>query len=101
MIVTELLVVFALIVLNAVFSGAEIAIVALRKARIEELASKGRSSARAVLRLREQPETFLATVQVGITVVGATAAAFGGSSLAERLEPLLAQTEWLARHAEG
>lgn len=101
MIVTELLIVLALILGNAVFSGAEIAIVALRKARIEELAEKGRGSARAVLRLREQPETFLATVQVGITVVGATAAAFGGSSLAERLEPLLARNEWLAQHAEG
>jgi putative hemolysin len=101
MIVTELLIVLALILGNAVFSGAEIAIVALRKARIEELAEKGRGSARAVLRLREQPETFLATVQVGITVVGATAAAFGGSSLAERLEPLLARNEWLAPHAEG
>ncbi len=101
MIVTELLIIFALILLNAVFSGAEIAIVALRKARIEELASKGRRSARAVLRLREQPETFLATVQVGITVVGATAAAFGGSSLAERLEPHLARHKWLAEHAEG
>jgi putative hemolysin len=72
MIVTELLIVLALILLNAVFSGAEIAIVALRKARIDELAGKGRGSARAVLRLRENPETFLATVQVGITVVGAT-----------------------------
>jgi putative hemolysin len=101
MIATELLIVFGLIVANAVFSGAEIAILALRKAHIEELAAKGRGSARAVLRLREHPETFLATVQVGITVVGATAAAFGGSSLAERLEPVLAKTEWLAQHAEG
>lgn len=101
MIVAELLIVFALIVANAVFSGAEIAIVALRKARIEELAAKGRGSARAALRLREQPETFLATVQVGITVVGASAAAFGGASLAERLEPLVAKNDWLAQHAEG
>jgi putative hemolysin len=100
MIVTELLIVLALILLNAVFSGAEIAIVALRKARIDELAGKGRGSARAVLRLRENPETFLATVQVGITVVGATAAAFGGSSLAKRLEPLLSKNEWLSQHAE-
>lgn len=101
MIVTELLIILALIVANAVFSGAEIAIVALRRARIEELAEKGRGSARAVLRLRQQPETFLATVQVGITVVGASAAAFGGSSLAKRLEPLLAEHDWLALHAEG
>jgi putative hemolysin len=101
MIVTELLIVLALILANAVFSGAEIAIVALRKARIQELAEKGRGSARAALRLREQPETFLATVQVGITVVSATAAAFGGSSLAERLEPPLKESAWLAPHAEG
>ena len=54
MIVTELLIVFALIVANAVFSGAEIAILALRKARITELAEKGRGNARAVLRLRDR-----------------------------------------------
>ncbi|HYQ16765.1 MAG TPA: hemolysin family protein [Polyangiaceae bacterium] len=101
MIVTELLIILALVAANAVFSGAEIAIVALRKARIEELAGKGRAGARAALRLREQPETFLATVQVGITVVGATAAAFGGSSLAKRIEPFLAGHEWLAEHAEA
>ncbi|HEX2875139.1 MAG TPA: hemolysin family protein, partial [Polyangiaceae bacterium] len=101
MIVTELLIIFALVLANAVFSGAEIAIVALRKARVQELAERGSGGARAALRLREQPETFLATVQVGITVVGATAAAFGGSSLAKRLESLLATHVWLAKHAEG
>lgn len=101
MIVTEIVIIVILVLINAVFSGAEIAVVALRKNRIEELAAQGKGSARAVLALRAQPETFLATVQVGITVVGATAAAFGGSSLAERLEPLLAHTPWLKEHAEG
>jgi putative hemolysin len=101
MIVTEILTIFVLVLANAVFSGAEIAIVALRKNRIEELAAQGKGSARAVLALRAQPETFLATVQVGITVVGATAAAFGGSSLAKRLEPYLALNAWMEQHAEG
>jgi putative hemolysin len=101
MILTEVLIIVVLVLANAVFSGAEIAIVALRKNRIQELAAQGRGSARAVLALRERPETFLATVQVGITVVGASAAAFGGASLAERLEPYLARTAWLERHAEG
>lgn len=50
----------------------------------------GRRSARAVQRLRDEPERFLATVQVGITVVSATAAAFGGASVAVRIEPALA-----------
>lgn len=101
MILTEIVIIVVLVLVNAVFSGAEIAVVALRKNRIDELAAQGRGSARAVLRLRAQPETFLATVQVGITVVSATAAAFGGASLAERLEPLIASVGFFAQHAEG
>ncbi|HEY6728984.1 MAG TPA: hemolysin family protein, partial [Polyangiaceae bacterium] len=100
MVLSEVLVVLALILANAFFAGAEIAIVALRKGRIEDLAAEGRGSARAVLALRHQPERFLATVQVGITVVGATAAAVGGASLAEHLAPELARIEWLAAEAE-
>lgn len=101
MVLSEILVILALILANAFFAGAEIAIVGLRKGRIEELAEEGRGSARAVLALRRQPERFLATVQVGITVVGASAAAVGGASLAERLAPELARIEWLAEKAEG
>lgn len=82
------------------FAGAEIAVVALRKTRIQELADGGKAGAAAVLALRDQPERFLATVQVGITVVGASAAAFGGSSLAKDLAPHLARIEWLAPFAE-
>jgi putative hemolysin len=99
--VTEALVILALIVANAFFAGAEIAIVAVRKARIDQLAEEGRAGARAVLSLRSAPERFLATVQVGVTVVGATAAAFGGASIAKKLEPYVAQHDWLSEHAEG
>lgn len=99
--VTEALIILVLIVVNAFFAGAEIAIVAMRKARIEQLAEEGHESARAVLALRGAPERFLATVQVGATVVGATAAAFGGASIAKKLEPWLAQYGWLRPHAEG
>ena len=101
MILSEILVIVFLTLCNAVFAGSEIAVVALRRTRIQELAEEGRSSARAVLALRKQPERFLATVQIGITVVSATAAAFGGASLAKRIEPLLAEIAWLAEHAEG
>lgn len=98
---TEIIIVLALIVANGVFAGAEIAVVASRKTRIVELAEQGRGSARAVLGLRDNPERFLATVQVGITVVSATAAAFGGVAIAERLAPTLKQLPGLAEHAEG
>jgi putative hemolysin len=65
-----------------VFSGAEIAVLALRRTRLHHLVEERRSGARAAAALRRQPERFLATVQIGITVVGATAAAFGGATLA-------------------
>lgn len=99
--VTEVVVVLLLVLTNGIFAGAEIAIVALRKTRIEELAEEGAGSARAVLALRQDPERFLATVQVEITVVGAAAAAFGGALIAVRLEPILARIDGLEEHAEG
>jgi len=101
MIFTELTTIFALILANGFFAGAEIAVVALRKSRIEELAEEGRRSARAVLALRENPERFLATVQVGITVVSATAAAFGGESIAKRLAEYLRDTPFIGQHAHA
>lgn len=101
MLLTEVLVILLLVVANGVFAGAEIAIVALRKPRIEELAEEGHRAAGAVLALRQNPERFLATVQVGITVIGSGAAAFGGASIARQVEPLLVGPPWLERHAEG
>ncbi|MFZ5895597.1 MAG: hemolysin family protein [Myxococcota bacterium] len=98
---TELITIFALVLANGFFAGAEIAIVALRKSRIQELADEGRSSARAVLALRDDPEGFLATVQVGITVVSATAAAFGGESIAKRLAEHLRPVHFIGEHAHG
>ena len=86
----DLALILLLIVANGVFAGAEIAVVALRRSRVLELAEAGRRGARSVLALRSDPERFLATVQIGITVVSATAAAFGGSAVAQRLAPWLA-----------
>lgn len=81
----ELLVLFALVVVNGLFAGAEIAVLTASRA----LEHRTDSAARAVHALRAQPERFLATVQIGITVVGAAAAAFGGSSIAGDLSPHL------------
>jgi putative hemolysin len=97
----ELTVVFLLVLANGILAGAEIAVVTLRRARIAELAEDGHGGARAVLALRRDPERFLATVQVGITVIGAAAAAFGGASIARKIEPALARITWLEEHAEG
>ncbi len=98
-VLTELAIILALVLANGVFAGAEIAIIALRKTRLARLVEEGRRSARAVKRLRESPERFLATVQVGITVVGATAAAFGGASVAAHVAPALQAVPPLAPYA--
>lgn len=96
----ELIVIIALTLVGGVFAGAEIAIVALRKTRIEELLAERRRGADAVSSLRAHPERFLATVQVGITVVGATAAAFGGATIAERITPWFEGLPWVGAHAD-
>ncbi len=96
----ELLIIVLLILANGVFAGAELAVISIRKTRLQELVDQGSSRARDVQVLRTQPERFLATVQIGITVVGATASAFGGASLAQHLvEPL--RRMGLERSAEG
>lgn len=97
----EFLLVLALILVNGLLAGAEIAIVAVRPGRIEDLAAGGSRAARAVQRLRADSESFLATVQVGITCVGAAAAAFGGATFADRLAPSIARIPALADYAEA
>jgi len=98
--IVGIVVIFALIVANGLLSGAEIAVVSVRPSRLEILLDEKRGSAKALWRLRQDPERFLATVQVGITVIGATAAAFGGASFAEDLTPILARVSWIGESAE-
>lgn len=86
----DLAILVVLALANAFFSGAEIAILAVRQTRLRELADEGNRGAALALRLRDDPERFLATVQVGITVVGASAGAFGGVVLEKPVAAALA-----------
>lgn len=81
----EILIVLALILANGFFSGAEMAIVASRKGRLRTLADQGDRRAQAALELASSPDRFLPTVQVGITLVGTLAAAYGGDRLVSSL----------------
>jgi len=73
----------------------------MRRTRLRELTDEGNSSAKSVEKLRRDPERFLATVQIGITVIGATAAAFGGASMATRLGGVLADLGVPAQQAHS
>lgn len=81
----EIAVVFVLLLANGVFAMAEIAVVSSRKGRLRHLADQGNVSARIALELAESPNRFLSTVQIGITLVGIVAGAFGGARLAAKL----------------
>jgi len=87
--VRELLLIAGLILVNAFFAAAEIAIVSVRKTRLHQLVEEGVSEARLVQQLAESASRFLATIQVGVTLVGFFAAAIGAVSLAEPLYRLI------------
>lgn len=99
-ILLELTIIFVLLLANGVFAMAEIAIVSARKNRLRQLADGGDSSARRALELAESPNTFLATVQIGITLVGVLAAAFSGAAMADKLAVPLGEIAWLAPYAD-
>lgn len=80
---------------------AELAIVSARKARLQQLADEGSVGARTALRLASNPNEFLAAVQVGITLVGILAGAFGGGSIADALAGVLARVPLLEPYAQG
>jgi putative hemolysin len=93
-ILIELILVGLLILLNGFFAGAEIAVVSARATRLRSLAEEGRRRAAAALRLKDDPDRFLATVQIGVTLVGTLASAVGGVAAIERLEPAVAALPW-------
>ncbi len=96
----EILLIFLLLLANGVFAMAEIAVVSSRKARLKKLADEGSAKAQAALALAQHPDRFLSAVQVGITLVGVLAGAFGGATLSRKLALLLARAEWLAPYAD-
>ncbi|MFM7109193.1 MAG: hemolysin family protein, partial [Planctomycetaceae bacterium] len=79
----ELVIVLALILANGFFSGAEMAIVASRRGRLRQLADQGDAGAATALELASNPDRFLPTVQIGITLVGTLAAVYGGDRLVD------------------
>jgi putative hemolysin len=92
----EILVVLGLVLLNGYFAMAELAVVSARPARLEAQARIDRRGARLALALAREPGRMLSTVQIGITLVGIVAGAFGGATLAEPLDDALARVPGLA-----
>lgn len=101
LILTESLVILGLLVLNGIFAMSEIAVVTSRRARLERMAAKGSGGARRALELVDEPTRFLSTVQIGITLIGVLAGAFGGATIAEELDTRLEAIPALAPFSEA
>jgi len=95
----ELLVVLLLIVLNGVFAMSELALVSVRRARLVVLERQGVAGAATARLLADDPQRFLPTVQVGITLVSVLAGVFGGARITARLEPWFGAIPQLAPFA--
>ncbi len=81
----EIIIVFLLLVANGIFAMSEMAVVAARKIRLQHSADSGDKRAQTALKLARNPNQFLATIQIGITLVGIFAGAFGGATIAKKL----------------
>ncbi|MBN2505824.1 MAG: HlyC/CorC family transporter [Verrucomicrobia bacterium] len=99
--ITEIVIIGLLLVANGVFAMTEMAVIASRKARLRRLAKAGDTRARMALELVESPNRFLSTVQIGITLVGVMAGAFGGATVADQLRQWLTQFPVVAPYAHG
>src|SRR5688572_9610321 len=95
----EVGIILLLLIANGVFAMAEIAIVAARKNRLRQSAAAGNSRAQVALELAESPNRFLATVQIGITLIGILAGAFGGATIAEELAKIYVRVALIAPYA--
>ncbi len=89
MVLLLILLILILVLVNGYFSATEIALISLRRSRVRHLVKTGNRTARRVQRLQEEPERFLATVQIGVTLVGSLASAIGGVIAIEHIKPLL------------
>jgi putative hemolysin len=97
----EITIILLLIVANGVFAMSEISVVTSRKVRLQQRSEEGDHRARLALELAQAPEQFLSTVQVGITLVGVLAGAYGGARLSEPLAQSLLQFPQVAPYADG
>jgi putative hemolysin len=92
----DIILLVPLIALGGLFAMAELALVSVRKPRLQQWADQGNGNARVALDLANKPETFLATAQIGMTLVGILAGAVGERSLALRIQSYLDGIPWLA-----
>lgn len=97
----EFFIILTLVLFNGFLSMSEMAMVTARKLRLQQAAAKGDSGAKTALKLLEEPSQFLAAIQIGITLIGVFAGAFGGANIARGLSELFREIPLLAPYASS
>jgi putative hemolysin len=96
---TEVIILLILIIVNGLFVMSEIALVSARKGRLEAMANKGDAKAKAALHLAENPEKFLSTAQIGITLISILTGVYSGEKFSENLKPVIEKIAILKPYA--
>src|SRR3989454_7965747 len=97
----ELVIIILLIIVNGVFAMSETAFVSARKVRLQQRANEGDTKALAALEMANAPNRLLSTVQLGITLIGIIAGAFGGATIAQGLAVYLRDVPWLSGYSDA
>lgn len=97
----EIFVILVLVLINGVFALSEMALVSCRRPLLVRMADEGKPGAKAALKLTDSPNTFLSTIQIGITLVAILAGAFGGATLADELSDQIEAFEHLRPYADS
>ncbi len=97
----SLFILFCLILINGLFVMAEIALVSARKSKLEDMSSKGDVKAKAALRLTENPELFLSTAQIGITLIAILTGYYSGEKFSEYLQPTIEKIHYLQPYSKS
>lgn len=97
---SEIVIISILILINGVLAMSEAALVASRKARLQQKESEGNKSASLAIKLLSDPNIFLSAVQIGITLIGVLAGAVGGATISEKLAETLINVPYIGEHSE-
>lgn len=98
---SEILIILLLILINGILAMSEAALLASRKARLQQLVNDGDKSASSTLELLKSPNVFLSTIQIGITLIGVLAGAVGGATIAEAFSSALQGLPYIGEYSES
>jgi putative hemolysin len=96
----DIIILLVLILINGFFVMSEIALISARKTRIESLSNKGDLKAKTALKLIENPEEFLSTSQIGITLISILTGVYSGEKFSKQLSPYVEQINSIKPYAE-